>query len=211
MRSIGFAILAGTLLAVPPASPSDPPDSPSHFVGMLDAVSPGQVLEIRLRTGAGLHITAWDRDQISVESDWTEERCRDARIELTRVSGGALLASYYPDDHLEVNHNCSFSIQVRVPRRFDLRIRSAGGGVRITGLNGRVSGRTGGGRIALERLNGEVQLSTGGGEIHVSDSDLDGRLSTGGGRIRFERVSGPVTARSGSVRGVVRGSVGRET
>jgi hypothetical protein len=205
MRVTGIALAVVGLLTAFAASASDsPPDTGGRQTWTVDAVSPGQLMEIRLLTGAGLRITTWDRNQVSVETDWTEVRCPDARISLSRTGSGALLESRYPEDGPQ-EHNCSFSVEVRVPRRFDVRIRSAGGGVEVTGLDGSVTGLTGGGRILLSRMTGEVRLRTGGGEIRVRDSDLEGSLTTGGGRISFENVSGPITARSGSVRGTVRG------
>ena len=170
----------------------------------LPSVPQGGTLEIRLRTGAGLSITAWDRDEVAVTSDWSQARCRDAEIDVSRTASGVLIESRYPAGHAWVNHHCSFGIEVKVPRRFDIRVRSAGGSVAIAGMHGDVQGHTGGGAIELSGLRGSIQLRTGGGAIIVRDSRLEGRLTTGGGHVRFENVSGGVTARSGSVRGIVR-------
>ena len=206
MRVLGFALPAAALLIALTASASDAPKDLEPRVSWTVAEIPRQAdLLIRLDTGAGVRISTWDRDQITVESNWSEERCPDARISLSRTASGATLESRYPPGQGEITHNCSFSLDVRVPREVNVAIRSAGGGIEITGLKGTVIGHTGGGRIALTEMNGTVNLRTGGGEIRVRDSDLDGRITTGGGRVSFVNVSGPVTARSGSVRGVVRG------
>jgi len=165
----------------------------------------GQVLEIHLRTGAGLRITAWDKDEVSVASDWTEQRCPDAEFEVTRTADGVLVETRYPAGTEVVTHNCSFAVDIKVPRRYDVRLGSAGGSVAISGVRGDVRGTTGGGMIELVGLRGTVQLRTGGGGIIVQDSDLEGSLATGGGRVRFDNVSGGVTGRSGSMRGIVRG------
>jgi hypothetical protein len=167
--------------------------------------SAGETLEIRLLTGAGVRIIGWDKDEVSVHSDWTEERCRDAEFEVKRTSQGALVATRYPAGTGVVNHNCSFAIEIKVPRKFDVRIRSAGGGVAIQDMRGDVTGTTGGGSLELSGMRGHIRLRTGGGSIMVRDSDLDGSLVTGGGPVRFTNVSGGVTGWSGSQRGVVRG------
>jgi len=205
MRPSLIAASTALLLSVPLMSAAGVlRDGEVNRTWTIPAVSPGQ-LDIKLRTGAGLSITAWDRDEVSVETDWTETRCRDATVEVTKTAQGALIETRYPPGTTVINHNCSFGIVVKVPRRFDIKLRSAGGSVAVSGLRGDVRGQTGGGKIELADLRGSVQLRTGGGQIHVWDSDLEGRISTGGGQVRFDNVSGGVTARSGSRRGTVRG------
>jgi len=204
MRRLAITALACLLLAPPVMAGrkgaevgSNPP------VRIVQKVSPGELLEIRLDTGAGLRIVAWDRDEVSVETSDAEADCPDAVISLERAPRGARLESYYPPETGDVHH-CSLELEVRVPRRFDVRIRSAGGAVIISDLRGTCEGHTGGGALLLTGLRGHARLRTGGGAILVRDSDLDGRLTTGGGTVRFENVRGGITATSGSVRGVTR-------
>lgn len=206
MRMLAFALSACALVVALSASASDAPlDPTTSRTWTLSDVSPGQRLDVRLESGAGLRITTWDRNEVSVVSDLSEKRCPDARISLTRSADGVRLESVYPDGDGSGNHNCSLTIEVRVPKRFDVKLQSAGGSVEIRNLEGSVSGFTGGGQLAVRRMHGDIQLRTGGGSVHVSDSDLEGQLSTGGGGISFDNVSGPVTATSGSKPGVVRG------
>jgi hypothetical protein len=206
MRSWMLAVSTAALLGGPATFAADaPPDPEGNLAWTLDSVPPGKLLDVNLRTGAHLRITTWDRNQVSMVSDLTEERCRDARISFTRTPDGVRVESRYPDNPAVVDHNCSFSIDVRVPKQFDVRLRSAGGTVDIRNLKGTVIGLTGGGRLTIAGMEGTVRLRTGGGSIYVSDSDLEGHLTTGGGEIQFRHVTGPVTARSGSRRGVVRG------
>jgi hypothetical protein len=206
MRTLVIAALASTLMASAASSGNDGPLDPgSNQMWNLSGIPAGQRLDIRLETGAGLRILTWDKNEISVVSDLGEDRCPDARIALTRTAEGAKLESSYPD-HDEMNvHNCSLEIDVHVPRRFDVKLWSAGGSVRVSNLRGTVTGTTGGGSLVIDQMKGEVRLRTGGGAIHVRDSDLDGSLTTGGGGISFDNVAGPVTASSGSKPGIVRG------
>src|SRR5262245_16609407 len=206
MRTLVIAASAIALMASVASSGTEGPLDPgNNRTWSLAGITSGQRLDIRLETGAGLRIMTWDRNEISVVSDLGEDRCPDARIALTRTAEGAKLESAYPA-HDELNdYTCSLQIDVRVPRRFDVKLWSAGGSVRVSNLRGLVSGTTGGGSLVIEQMKGEVRLRTGGGEIRVRDSDLDGSLTTGGGGISFDNVAGPVTASSGSKRGTVRG------
>ena len=195
LLSLPFASSAGTTLEGEATKTWSIPDVP-----------PGERLEVRLRTGGGLSIAGWDRDEVSVETDWSEERCPEARLSVRRTSGGVLIESSYPPGSTIVNRHCSFGLVVKVPRRSNVQIRSAGGSLAVSGVRGEVQGNTGGGMIELADLQGSVRLRTGGGQIIVQDSDLEGHISTGGGQVRFDNVSGGVTARSGSMRRTVRGN-----
>ena len=207
MRFSIRAAAAALLLSLPVPSAAHPhPEGEARRTWTIPDVKPGQLLEIQLRTGGGMSIAAWDRDEVSVETDWSEERCRDARISVDRTAQGVRIESRYPPGTEVVSHNCSFGFVVKVPRRMNVQIRSAGGSVAVAGVRGEIHGQTGGGKIELADLNGTVRLRTGGGQIVVRDSDLEGHISTGGGQVRFDNVSGGVTARSGSRRGIVRGS-----
>jgi hypothetical protein len=167
-------------------------------------VKPGQLLDIDLDTGGGIRIRTWDKNLVRVSADPLGDRCPDAVLSFDHTPRGVLLESEY-ERHPGNHHSCSFAVEIQVPRKFDVRIRSAGGQISIDGLHGRVEGRTGGGQIQLDHVSGKVDLSTGGGQIRVRDCDLDGRLSTGGGQVRFENVIGDVRATSGSEDKVVRG------
>lgn len=202
--TLRFASVA-LLLAAPAARAAETPRTgpPSwHLANIGD----GKLLEIRLRTGAALRIVGIDGDEATVTTDWTEDRCPDAEFEVTPSVDGIRVETQYPPGAEVVTHNCSFSVTIRVPRRFDVRLSSAGGSVAISGLRGQIGGHTGGGKIELRDLNGTVELRTGGGAIVVQDCNLEGRLSTGGGRVTFDNVSGGVTGRTGSRRGIVRGA-----
>lgn len=204
--------LAAALLTLAPllltpqvgAGGNETDEGARHRVRLGETVSSGQRLEIRLATGASLNIASWDRREVLVESERTEALCPDAMMNLTRTSGGALLETRYKPGSGET-HQCSMAIDVHVPSRFDIRVRSAGGSIRIMDMGGTFEGRTGGGSIELAGLRGHVDLHTGGGRILVRDAYLDGSLTTGSGSVRFDNVQGGVTATSGSVRGVTRG------
>lgn len=196
MRRLALAALACLL----PASPVIAQRTP---VRLVQKVAPGQLLEVDLDSGASLKIVGWDRAEVSVTTSDAEADCPDAVISLDDAPRGARLETYYPPETGDV-HECSLALEVRVPRRFDVRIRSTGGDVSVAGLRGSVDGHTAGGSLELVGVNGQARLRTGGGEILVRDSDLDGRLNTGGGGVHFENVRGGITATSGSVRGVTR-------
>jgi len=81
-----------------------------------------------------------------------------------------------------------------VPRACHLEIHTAGGDVRVNGVDLGVVARTGGGAIRVVDSGGRIDLQTSGGAI--SSRGIRGDLSalTAGGRIDVEGVSGDVFA-----------------
>jgi DUF4097 and DUF4098 domain-containing protein YvlB len=123
--------------------------------------------------------------------DW-----RETTVALEEHDGNASLVSRYTGSGSEQTFDNAF--QIRVPKRFNVRVQSAGGDVHIANVDGSFSGSTGGGKIEIEGANGEAHLSTGGGDVRVAKSKLDGSVSTGGGTVRFKDVTGDIVGSSGS-------------
>ena len=195
---------------VPPASPTSAEESraskwaanaapkvamDSLFERGVD-VRPGGTLELDLRTGAGLTIIGWDQDRVRVTGTLGGRNWRDTEVGLERVGGGAKLWTRFADR--SSSESTSHRFEIMVPRRFNIRVESAGGAISITGLQGSFTGSTGGGQIRIERASGSADLSTGGGQIRVTDSNLSGSVETGGGSVLIQRVRGGLRGSSGS-------------
>src|SRR5204863_8775986 len=97
---------------------------------------------------------------------------------------------YLAPEHDSPTYSSSHELSIRVPRRFDVKVLSAGGDVKIREVAGRFEGNTGGGTIELHHVRGHAALNTGGGHIFVTDCTLSGQVTTGGGGVRMEGVSG---------------------
>ena len=62
-----------------------------------------------------------------------------------------------------------------VPKKFDLKFETMGGGVTLNNLDGEMKGTTMGGALNLTNLKGNVSFKTMGGPISLTDSDVDGK------------------------------------
>ena len=156
----------------------------------------GGTLTLDLRTGGGVNITGWDRQQVLVQAVLAGRDWRNTDLTLTPVVGGARLATEYTGR--STNQSSSHRFEIHVPRSFNVQIKSAGGGVTIKNVDGYFTGSTGGGQIEIRNATGKAEIRTGGGDIWVSDSRLTGSASTGGGQVLVERVTGDFSAYSGS-------------
>lgn len=106
----------------------------------------------------------------------------------------------------------SISFIVYTPKKCDCEIRTSGGHLELTGLEGQINARTSGGHITSSDISGDVQLRTSGGSIKIThqSGDMDARtsggnievnggngtlrLSTSGGNIHLDGVSGEIDA-----------------
>jgi len=103
-------------------------------------------------------------------------------------------------------------LEVTVPHRYNVDLKTSGGSISVGDLDGRVHSRTSGGGISLGAIHGTVQghtsggsigikscsgsaeLGTSGGSINVGEADGETRLRTSGGSITVERSRGRLDA-----------------
>jgi len=166
-------------------------------------VKAGGTLTLDLDTGGDIDITAGDESTVSVTGSIGGRDWQQTTVSLDVKDNDAKLVTRYVGHSRSQSFDNSFSI--KVPKSYNVRIHSAGGGVSISGVDGSFKGTTGGGEIRIDGANGIAELSTGGGDVRVSKSHLDGNIATGGGTVKFSDVTGGLTGNSGSEMRMSRG------
>jgi serine/threonine protein kinase len=87
---------------------------------------------------------------------------------------------------LDVNY------EISVPRKFDLRLKTAGGGIKVATVQGGVNVRTEGGRLDFDDVDGNVEGQTKSGGIRAAGCKGELVVKTAGGRITVETFAGPL-------------------
>ncbi|HKR65872.1 MAG TPA: M56 family metallopeptidase, partial [Thermoanaerobaculia bacterium] len=161
------------------------------------AASPGETLTVDLEsTGGDIELHGWDEPRVAIGIQLAGRDAAYQRADVDRSADGVRLhVEFTGSSH---SRSTSNAFTIHVPRRFNLRLRSAGGDVSIENVEGTFEGYTGGGEIQLSHVKGSAHLSTGGGEVRVDDSDLDGSVTTGGGEVMMHRVRGGLRGSSGT-------------
>jgi len=95
-----------------------------------------------------------------------------------------------PFNNLQVEYNVS------VPSRYDLDLRTAGGNINITQIDGTVLAGTSGGSIGVKSVHGNVKLQTSGGNVRIGQADGDVVARTSGGSITADSVNGALDAQT---------------
>ena len=157
----------------------------------LDATS-GERLEIDLGHGGDVYISGWDRPEVQVLVSPGGLDQDNVRVEIETVRTGVRVQSRMIQKRRR--HRTSFKYEFKVPMRYDLKIDSMGGDIRISGVEGEIVGGTMGGELDLRDLRGHLDLSTMGGEIVMENSNVDGKVSTMDGDVDLRDVVGNVDA-----------------
>ena len=175
---------------------TEPGATDSTFTRTLPARAGGTLTLDLMPVGGTIGIVGWDRDEVQVTARLGGRSWRGSEILIAAVGDGVEVRSRYSGPPGNTSFSNSFSI--RVPRNYNMRIKSSGGGISLAGVNGVFTGSTGGGEIEIDRVKGDVRLTTGGGDVHVTNSAVDGYVTTGGGEVRVEGNSGRLRGSSGS-------------
>jgi hypothetical protein len=160
------------------------------------AVQSGGTLVLDLITGAGVTIRGADENRVRVIGTLAGRDWKNTTFDVTGNERDAFVTM----DYIRRSGATSSShhLDITVPRRFNVRIRSSGGEISIRNVEGTFTGSTGGGEITMENARGSARLSTGGGEVSVKNSNLSGSVATGGGEVRIQNVTGGLNGSSGT-------------
>lgn len=134
------------------------------------------------------------------------------KIKALREGYGALIETLpaCADD----SHLVGAKLNVIVPLRFNLDVKTGGGNVSVDRLDGELHADTAGGDIRTGDVMGPVVVSTAGGSIRLGNIGANVRARSNGGGIQVGNVNGGATLQTsggGIMAGVVNGPVTAET
>lgn len=83
---------------------------------------------------------------------------------------------------------------VTVPQKYNLDLKTSGGSIAVSDIEGEVKARTSGGSLKFDYVKGPVWGKTSGGSIKLEGCSGDAEVKTSGGSIRIGKVTGEVKA-----------------
>ena len=185
-------LLASALLsAAAHAEPLTPPATQPLLLDTAVAAPVAKRLSLDLRNGGAVRIVGNQDKVVRIRVTEDGRACGDCGIRLDQGSDGIVLRSTRP-----ATAGTQLRFEIEVPEHFDLDLISAGGAVRIEGVDGAIKGSTEAGALELRRLSGSVDLETKRGDVTLRESYVSGRVHTVGGRVLLEDVSGSVAGTS---------------
>jgi len=186
-RYLAFALL---LIAASPAHAAE------KRLDRTFAVSPGGKLVVDADS-ASVRVSGSDTNQVTVRMNarGTEDDLADTKFEAVQNADGVTVTMrrqrnggwfnwgpWYGEKHVEVT----------VPRRYGVNIRTGGGSVELRDTTGPATLRTSGGDVTAKNVNGNVELRTSGGGILADTIRGDIDADTSGGDVRLLQVDGKI-------------------
>lgn len=83
---------------------------------------------------------------------------------------------------------------IRIPEQFTAQLKSAGGSIDVSGVNGSVKADTSGGSLKFTRIQGQLNGNTSGGSVTTTDCNGEIRIGTSGGGIHVTGSGGSLNA-----------------
>jgi len=169
------------------------------------SVGPGGNLTMKVHRG-GIHVTGSDQNTVDVQVERKVTRASDseaARILkeerlVLKQTGNEISITTHESPGFE-NHsfwgwlggpNLNVHYEITVPRKFDVRLETSGGGIKVASLQGDAEVKTEGGGLDFNDIDGRVNGQTEGGGIRAVSCKNELLVQTQGGGITIERFTG---------------------
>jgi DUF4097 and DUF4098 domain-containing protein YvlB len=171
------------------------------------AVSPGGTLTVDADS-ATVEVSGAETNQVTVRMSarGSEKDLADLRFDAAQAGDGVTVTLKRNKEKngwfSSRSWNSEERIQVTVPKRYVVRVRTGGGNVELQDTTGTALLKTSGGDIAAKNVNGNLELRTSGGGILAENIRGDVDADTSGGDIRLLRIDGKIQGHTsgGSVR-----------
>lgn len=171
-------------------------------------VTPGGRLTVRA-DGADVTVTGTDTKQVEVHVSVTasEKALEGMTISAEQSGEGIDVIVKRPTKHWlggqwKFGINEDIRVNVKVPHQYAANLRTSGGDLAISRLQGDATGRTSGGDVTVSDIQGAVRMNTSGGDMKFEG--IQGRVDvqTSGGDVELRSVRGDLNAHTsgGTVR-----------
>jgi hypothetical protein len=144
-----------------------------------DSNLPGGALNVDAGQNGGIHVEAWDRNEVRVRaivrgSARSDVRAREIANQVQVQAGSGRVYATGPD--LDRREWWSVSYRINVPRKNDLDLSATNGGITIIGVSGTLRFDTTNGGVRLQDVGGRVNGDTrnGGLDVRLGGSRWDG-------------------------------------
>jgi DUF4097 and DUF4098 domain-containing protein YvlB len=175
-------------------------------------VSPGGSLIVDA-DGASIKVSGTDTHRVTVHMkvQSTERDLADMTLDATQKGNEVTATLRRPTTGKWFNWGAwraESSIEVTVPKHFEISVRTGGGSIDLKDTTGSVKLNTSGGDITARNLHGTVWLRTSGGRIMADDIQGDVEAHTSGGDVHLLNIDGSMKGHTsgGNVRVSLKGA-----
>jgi len=98
--------------------------------------------------------------------------------------------------HWNWNNELEVRFVVSVPSQYNVDLKTSGGDITVSDLNGQAKVNTSGGDVSLGHIAGVVDAHTSGGDVSMAGSQGNAMLSTSGGDIKVDNTTGALNVKT---------------
>ena len=175
--------LSGLLVALPAASEN-------QKVEKTFSVKSGGTFNLDSEHGS-IEVESWNKQKVDVV---VKKRARNKeRLAKFKVRFEQKGNDVFVDGEAEGSGGNRVSVEyiIKVPKSYNLNMKTGGGSIQVDDINGNVKVDTSGGSISIGNVGGgNVTADTSGGSIRVGDVDGNLMVDTSGGSIKIGKVKG---------------------
>lgn len=189
-----YSVFALVLLAAGPANAAE------KSVERTFTVSPGGTLVVDADS-ASVRVSGGDNNQVIVHmrARGSDEDLATAKLEVVQNDNEVTVTMRRRGNSgwfWRRSWNGDGQIEVTVPRRYGINIRTAGGSVELKDTVGPAALHTSGGDIVAMNVEGNVEARTSGGGIRADTIRGDVDAGTSGGNVRLMQIDGKIRGRT---------------
>jgi DUF4097 and DUF4098 domain-containing protein YvlB len=171
------------------------------------SVKPGGALVMDVDRGS-IHVTTSDSDKVDIKvvrevrrtsSSKAKGIIEQHKIDISQDGNEVVIQAKNPQTFggfKNIFNNLQVDYTIALPSRFNVDLKTAGGNIDLSDLEGKVDLHTSGGNLALGSIKGPIKVHTSGGNIVLKSSDGEADLHTSGGSIRVDKTKGSVKAQT---------------
>lgn len=147
-------------------------------------IESGKLLNLNT-DGGDVDITPWHRNEIEVKI-YGNENVKEKYEFYFNADNESVSIKGERKNKWNFFSNLRLRYEIKVPAKFNLKISTAGGDIKVGGVDGEISLNTSGGDIWADRVTGYLKLNTSGGDIKIFSNDASIDAKTSGGDITLE-------------------------
>ena len=158
-------------------------------------ISPGKELKLDVSMG-DIMVTGWDKEEVYIKVLGNEKA--EDKIEFEFNADNNLVEVIAKKEGSVFNwfggNGISLRFEVKVPNRFNNKVYTSGGDIKISDITGTNTFKTSGGDLWVKKTEGELTASTSGGDINLDENKGNISASTSGGDIAAKDFDGDLYA-----------------
>ena len=204
MRRIRYAALAAVLGLASISAAHAAIESPIH---RSFNVRPGGTItidadlgDIKVTSGgSNVSVDVIRRARTSSQSK-ADDLFKDLVVSFTPEGDSVRIRAKYDQPsswfHWNWNNDLDVRFVVSVPSQYNVDLKTSGGDITVSDLNGQAKVNTSGGDVSLGHIAGAVDAHTSGGDISMAGSQANAMLSTSGGDIKVDNTTGALNVKT---------------